>query len=382
VTITLDSTSGDGDLHLGDVGILPGSQVPGDYVISSEERSPATLDEIIIDLTGIQNLAGTTLTSPTLLDYIQSASPLSLAVTGFDPLTDYSLTVSCVLTPTIGVINCGDSTSVTLSGPGVRNPDLQNLRQNLWYELAGIPPGTGQIQIATSALSGDVDLYLAGPGIVPGSQDLGDYPVASAWGFYPDVITICPSGTSGLLNAVPSPVLADYAASPENLSFVVAGVAGTSTFTLQVRCRPPSPQVPIQADCWDMTSHSVQGSGLFPPDLSNAQQVHIFEVPLASVQAAPGIRLRITFTSGGDADLYLAAPGVTPGSTCYGEYVFWDIGGGAADWIRIRTSGLDNSSGWTSGDYTLADYQAASTNLSFAVAGWTTVDYDLSIMCN
>lgn len=384
VTITLNSNTGDADLYLAAPGVLPGSAVPGDYIFSSEEHTPSpTADQITMDPTGLQNSAGGSNPGVTLNDYIQSAVPIGLAVAGFDPLTSFTLQVTCVAPPQVLSIDCGGATSGTLTGSG--GPNFSNIRQNLWYELSGIPPGTNRIEIVLSSISGDVDLYLAAPGVVPGSQNIGDYPVMSIAGGWPDQITICPGGVGGLFGSQTSPTLGDYTASPENLSFVVAGSAAQSSFTLQVGCSSGPAQLPTTVvDCGSVTPDLLDGSFRFPPDFDNTGEVHLYEVPLASIQgAATLVRIRIDLVAGGDADLYLAAPGTTPGSTCYSEYVFRDLSGGARDWIRIRASGLDASGGATSGAYNLGDYQNASTNLSFAVAGFTsTVPVDLRIICN
>ena len=385
VTITLNSISGDADLFLAAPGIAPGSDLLGDYVFSSEERSPAGQDQIVMDMTGLQDGSGGLLATVTLDDYLQAATPVGLAVTGFDPLTSFSLTLSCVAPPAVLPFGCGQTASFALAGPGAGGPDLTNISENLWFQLPSIPPGTNRIEISLSAVTGDVDIYLASPGTPPGSQNLGAYPVSSIVGWWPDRITICNAGTASLFGSQLSPTLADYMASAENLSFIIAGAAQQSDFTITVNCSSaPGVTTSTVVDCGSVTQGlQIDGSFQFPPDFDNTLEVHYYEVPLASVQGANAIRLRVDETSGGDIDLYLARPGSTPGSTCYSSYIFRDLSGGAADWIRIRASGLDNSGGGTSGAFVIGDYKAASTNLSFAVAGWTaSMTYDLRIICN
>ena len=383
VTLTLQST-GDADLHLAGPGVLPGSTAPGDYIFSSTERNPSNQDSITIDLMGIQNTAGAMNPTVSINDYLQSAVPMGVAVAGYDSLTNFTLSISCVAPPLVMPISCGGATSLTLLGNGGGAPNLNNLVQNLWFELTSIPAGTNRIEIGISNQTGNVNLFLANPDVVPGSQTLADYTRSSVNQFWPDRITVCDGGTASLFGIWTSPTLQDYVMSSENLSFVVAGIAVQTDFTVSVKCNTgPAQATPTLIDCGDLIQDQVGGSSKFPPDFDNPSEVKFFEIPLASVQAAATVvRFRIDPATGQDADLYLLRPGATPGSLCYADYIFRDISGGNVDWIRIRASGLDTSNGATSTAARLADYQAASTNLGFAVAGWVPTDFALDIVCN
>jgi hypothetical protein len=176
-----------------------------------------------------------------------------------------------------------------------------------------------------------------------------------------------------------SPTLADYEAAG-SLGFAVVGMAPSTDYTVEVLCGTPNPVRPT--DC----GGSATDSASLGINLANPNVAHIYEIPLASVQtAASSIRMEID-TGFSWAILVLADRDVTPGSPCFSGYVMGSFSGSGTEWIEIDGSGITSGDGSSTGLRTLADYQGASTNLSFAILGLDlfggTVTYDLTVTCN
>jgi hypothetical protein len=87
------------------------------------------------------------------------------------------------------------------------------------------------------------------------------------------------------------------------------------------------------------------------------------------------------------AALLLADVDIPPGSYClFSDYVMVSFSMSGREWIEIDTNGITSRDGSSTGAVTLADFQGASTNLSFVVLGLDmfggTVTYDLTVTCN
>lgn len=379
VTFTLTSSSGDADLHLAAPGVAPGSTVWTDYVFSSEERSPSGQDEITIDLLGLQDGSGGTSTAATLDDYLQGAVPLGLAVAGYAPLTNATLSVSCVAPPQVFPMDCGGAVSGTVTGSGRTFPDLSDLGENIWYELTGIPPGTSRIEISLAIAAGDADLWMAGPGVVPGSQSLGSYLVSSESSFSDDFIVLCSTGATSIFGSQSSPTIGDYIGASENLSFVVSGIDPLSTFDLTVTCASgPAQMTATVLACGGSASGQVSGSSRFPPDLSNPTEVQFFET--AVPPGSQVIVIDLGSSGGGNADLYLAAPGSTPGSTCNADYIISSALLFGSDSLIISPCGISHPF-FSIPFPNISDFEAAGS-ISYAVAGYAaSTNFTIDVTC-
>ncbi|MCZ6691538.1 MAG: hypothetical protein O7H41_18265 [Planctomycetota bacterium] len=379
VEITLQSLSGaDADFYLAAPGVPPGSDVGTDYVFSSEVRSPSSRDQIIIDMAGVRDGLGGSTTAVTLDDYLQAGTPLGLAVAGYEPLTSFTISTSCVAPPQILPMACGGSVSGAVAGSGQDPPDLSDLGENVWYELMGIPPGTSRIEIFLEVLNGDADLRLAAPGVPPGSQSLGSYPVVSDSPFGDEYVVICATGTVSTRGSRPAPTLADYAGASENLSLVISGTSALTSFNLTVRCSSGPSQIPASTlSCGGAVTDQVSGSMRFPPDFTIPGEVRFYETPVA-----PGsqfLSISLSSAPGGNADIYLAAPGVAPGSTCNADYLIGSTQSFSDDLITIAPCGI-SAGFFTLSSPSIADYEAAGS-VSFVVVGFaplTTFTVDVS----
>lgn len=376
VEISFLLQDGDASVLLAAPGVSPGNQSLASYPELIPGYVGFAINIIICD-TGIASPWGN-VSSPTLGDYVASSENLSFVIAGYDLQSSFDLSVTCSSGPSqhpSATIACGDSPSGQVAGSARFPPDLSNPAEAAFFEISPIPPGTEMVSITVSSFTGNADLHIARPGTAPGSACNADYDIYSAWGFGDEVITIANCGISGAWTNPGALTLGDYAV-VDSIVFAVVGWDPLSNYTVNISCGAANPARPT--DCGGTATDTVSGGFSF----SDPATTHIYEIPLASVQASSSILLEF-FVGFDDADPYLAGPGVVPGSICDLDYIFNSYSTSNPDWIRIDTTGLYGADGWWDNTVTIADYQAASTNLSFAIQGWSfSTTYNLVVTCN
>ena len=120
-----------------------------------------------------------------------------------------------------------------------------------------------------------------------------------------------------------------------------------------------------------------------PPAYADPNETIFYELDMSTLPGSPTSIAISMVTSSGDADMYLAAPGTTPGIP---GMIFHSIHGAPMDEILIDATGLVSPPGGQqsiTSEWVLSDYLNAGTNLSFAVHSWDfTSDYTVTITCN
>ena len=391
VVLDLTVASGDAHLFLAVPGAAPGSLDRGDYIFWSTEVGN---DRITIDLTGITDIAGGSTTSVTLADYIGAAVPIGFLVAGFDPSTDYTVAVNCCDPngPFIRDISCATPLAgVSIEGPLLGQPDLTVCRQNHFYRITSIPGGAEHVTIlaSTTLTGGDVDVYLLDVGLPPGSTNIADYiynsrPGAPFTVSQEDHISVTRGGVASFFKSQNTPTLTDYETSGVEMSFVVTGRSPLSAYDLTIFCDSAPIQTPVTIACGGSDSGSLVGKFLTPPDYTDPNEVTFYEIDASTLPVGvTSIDIALT-TLSGDCDLYLAAPGTTPGIPAM---IYESVQSmTTTDGVIIDATGLTGKpgpQGRSTSDWTLNDYLAAPTNISFVVQSWELAsDYSLTVTCN
>ena len=271
-------------------------------------------------------------------------------------------------------------------------PFLDDCKQSHYYRITGVTPGVEAVTILSWTVfnSGDTDIYLLDVGLQAGSTSLADYAFNSIPGMpfstnLEDSIAVMPEDISTFLKSANMPTLTQYLGSGVEMGFVVTGRDLLSVYDLTIHCDSTPLQVPVLIACGGSATESLIGSQLSPPDYTNPNEVTFYEIDGTTIPAGVTSIDISVMTTNGDADFYLAAPGVTPGIPAMILESIHPMT--FADGATIDATGVTGFLGPNgqriTADWNLNDYLGASTNISFVVQSWASAsDYLLTVSCN
>lgn len=387
IEITVDSSTGNVDLYLGAPGTPAGATGASSYYFSSAD--PTALDRLRITPAGVSDVSGNLDTTYTLADFLAAGADPVFAVCATGANTSYQVSVACL--PPTSSVECGRFIQGTVPGSfSSILPNFSSPSEIVFHELPPFSPTAEEVVLDLRVNSGDAHLFLAAPGVSPGSTDPLDYPFCSC-AAGSDRITMQLTGITELFGGSYTGVtLADYLAAPTPISFLVAGYDTTTDYDLVITCFDPNVLWVRDAPCGEtFPGVEIDTSTLGSPDLTNLRTNHFYRV----TNRPPGGDLVSIWSSGSgtgsDTHIWMAAPGVAPGSQTFGDYVYSSIQPAPfepyeEDNITLVPSGI--ASFFTqSGTPSLAQYDSSGQDIGFVINGRLLAGspsyYDITVDC-